>query len=133
MVKTTSFDEFDAELNKDAEYKKVKRKIKPYYNLALEIIKRRVSLGFTQNDLAELANTFQSRISKIESGEHDIRYSTLLDIAEALQCELPKNILIPIDVIEYEPPKNKFETIGEVASEFQPHNDYLNVEDYQYA
>jgi transcriptional regulator with XRE-family HTH domain len=133
MRKTTSFDEFDKELNEDAEYRKAKRKIRPYYDLALEIIRRRVNLGLTQKDLAEIAETYQSRISKIESGEHDIRFSTLIDIAEALQCEIARNILIPINVVEIELPKNKFESIGEVSSIFQPASAYTSVEDYQYA
>ena len=124
MRKTTSFDEFDAELNEDAEYRKAKREIKPYYDLALEIIRRRVELGFTQKDLAGRANTFQSRISKIESGEHDIRFSTLIDIAEALECEVAKIILVPVDAIEYEPPKDKFEGFWVVASEFQIQEEY---------
>jgi transcriptional regulator with XRE-family HTH domain len=124
MRKTTSFDEFDAELNEDAEYRKANREIKPYYDLALEIIRRRVELGFTQKDLAERANTFQSRISKIESGEHDIRFSTLIDIAEALACEVAKIILVPVDDTEYEPPKNKFEGVWVVPSEFQVQEEY---------
>jgi transcriptional regulator with XRE-family HTH domain len=134
MRKTTSFDEFDKELNEDAEYRKTKRKIRPYYDRALEIIKRRIELGFTQEELAEKAHTFQSRISKIESGEYDIRLSTLIDIAEALQCEIAKNILVPIDVLEFDLPKNKFEVIKQVPSIlFQPAGGYINVEDYQYA
>lgn len=124
MRKTTSFDEFDAELNEDAEYRKAKREIKPYYDLALEIIRRRVELGITQKELAKRANTFQSRISKIESGEHDIRFSTLIDIAEALDCEVAKIILVSVDAIEYEPPKNKFEGVWVVPSEFQVQEEY---------
>jgi transcriptional regulator with XRE-family HTH domain len=133
MRKTTSFDEFDAELKEDAEYRKAKREIKPYYDLALEIIRRRVELGFTQNDLAERANTFQSRISKIESGEHDIRFSTLIDIAEALECEVAKIILVPVDATEYEPPKDNsgyFFVINSTV-QTQSDSDYVKAEDYQ--
>jgi len=88
MRKTTSFEEFETELRADPEYRKAERKIKPYYDLALQIIKRRVSLGLTQNDLARRANTYQSRISKIESSEFDIRLSTLISIAEALDTQV---------------------------------------------
>lgn len=129
----TPFDEVVNDLRKDKQFRKEQRRVAPYFDLALDIIKRRLELGLTQKELAELANTFQSRISKIESGEHDIRFSTLIDIAEALECEVTKNILIPLDAIEYEPPKNNFETVGEVASELPLYNNYINIEDYQYA
>lgn len=70
------------------EFQKAKRRITPYHDLIVEIITRRLDLGLTQKELAEKANSFQSRISKIESGEHDIRLSTLTQIAEALGCQV---------------------------------------------
>jgi len=131
----TSFDEVVSELRKDSNFRKAQRQVAPYFDLAIEVIRRRIELGLTQKDLAEKADTFQSRISKIESGEHDIRFSTLIDIAEALQCEVSKNILVPIDDAEYELPSNTFEGVWVIESEFQtqPHNEYINVEDYQFA
>ena len=89
----TSFDELLAELEKDEEYRKADRQIKPYYELIKAIVKRRIELGFTQKDLAEKAQTHQSRISKIESAEHDIRFSTLIQIAEALDAEVSVKLL----------------------------------------
>lgn len=88
MKDTKSFDELDAELRANYEYRKAERKLKPYYDLALEIIKLRASLGLTQKDLAEKAGTYQSRISKIESSEFDIRLSTLISIADALDTQV---------------------------------------------
>lgn len=91
-----SFDDLITVLNKDDEFVKADRKLKPYYDLVLAIINRRDELGLTQKDLAEKADTYQSRISKIESAEHDIRLSTLIEIAEALGTEVCIQ-LIPIE------------------------------------
>jgi transcriptional regulator with XRE-family HTH domain len=131
--RSTSIEEVLADYRKDPEYQKAERLISPYYELATQIIKRRVELGLTQKDLAEKAKTYQSRISKIESGEHDIRFSTLISVAEALQCEVAKNILVPLNVAEYE---DKPEYYFFFKTEIQPnqtHIEYTRVEDYQRA
>ena len=131
----TSFDEVVSDLRKDSQFRKAQRQVAPYFDLAIEVIKRRIQLGLTQKDLAERANTFQSRISKIESGEHDIRFSTLIDIAEALQCEVTKNILVPIADREYQLNNNAFEFLLVANSMFQtqPHSEYSAAEEYQLA
>ena len=46
----------------------------------------------TQRALAQLAGTTQARISKIENGETDPRFSTLIEMARALDLEL---VLVP--------------------------------------
>ena len=91
----STFDEVFAPFEQDPEYQKEKRKLKPYYDLVTQIIQLRAHLNLTQKDLAARANTFQSRISKIESAEHDIRLSTLIQIAEALDAEVSIH-LIPL-------------------------------------
>lgn len=73
---------------KDPEFQKYYRKQKPYFDLVIELINRRRELNITQKELAKKLGTFQSRISKIESGEHNFRLSTIIDIAEALESEL---------------------------------------------
>lgn len=85
---TDSIEDVFEEFEKDPEFQKADRKIKPFYDLLLQIIKRRNKLGLTQKELAERANTYQSRISKIESGEYDVRLSTLIQIAEALDTSV---------------------------------------------
>ena len=88
VKKTLSLDDvFEKDLQNEGFLKK-ERLRKPYEDLLVDIINRRVELGLTQKDLAEKAKTFQSRISKIESGEHDFRLSTIIQIAEALNSEL---------------------------------------------
>jgi len=86
--RTTSLDELVPVLEGDPEFVQADRRLKPYYDLVLAIVRRRNELGLTQKDLAERAGTHQSRISKIESAEHDIRLSTLIQLAEALDAEV---------------------------------------------
>jgi len=50
--------------------------------------------------LAKRAGTHQTRISKIESSELDIRLSTLTGIAEALECQVVIS-LVPISGTAY--------------------------------
>ena len=90
-----SLDSILIEKYKDPEYRKADRQIKPYYDLLLEIIHRRNTLGLSQKELAERSKTHQSRISRIESGEYDLRLSTLIKIAEALETELDIQ-LVPV-------------------------------------
>ena len=94
------FDEVLAKLRHNEEFRKAERQFKPYYEVVKAIFKRRIELGLTQKDLAEKANTHQSRISKIESAEHDIRLSTLIQIAEALKTEVSFQ-LIPFEYIPF--------------------------------
>lgn len=86
--KGESLDEVFAELNRDPEFQKAERAIKPRFDIVRQVLMRRVDLGLSQLELAEKAKTHQSRISKIESAEYDIRLSTLVSIAEALECEV---------------------------------------------
>jgi transcriptional regulator with XRE-family HTH domain len=86
--RTTSLDELVSVLEGDPEFVQADRRLKPYYDLVLAIVRRRNELGLTQKDLAVRAGTHQSRISKIESAEHDIRLSTLIQIANALNAEV---------------------------------------------
>ncbi len=84
------------------EYQAAYRRQKPYYDLVRKIIELRTALGITQKALAKKAGTFQSRISKIETAEHDIRLSTLIQIAEALDSDVsielepryPENVMV---------------------------------------
>ena len=87
-TKASTLDEVFAKFADDKEFKNEERKLKPYYDLLVEFINRRTELNLTQKDLADKAGTHQSRISKIESAEWDIRLSTLIQIAEALDAEL---------------------------------------------
>lgn len=91
--KTLSLDEvFEKDLQNQS-FQKKGRQIKPYEDLLVDVINRRSDMGLTQKELAKKAKTFQSRISKIESGDHDFRISTIIQIAEALDSELILRLL----------------------------------------
>lgn len=80
----TSIRDLDTEFSKSKEYVKAKRIADTFMKISLNIIKIRHMLGVSQKELAKRASTFQSRISKIETGDHDLRLSTLLELADAL-------------------------------------------------
>jgi transcriptional regulator with XRE-family HTH domain len=107
MVKkgTSTFEDLIIELEKDPEFRREDRRQKPYYDLILEIIKRRRELNLTQKELATRVGTRQSSISRIESGEHNIRLSTLIEIAEALQARV-RIRLIPLFYVDDEEYRN---------------------------
>ncbi len=56
--------------------------------LQRQLAERRVALGITQTEAAVLMRTSQSSIARLESGEHDVRVSTLERYAAALGCIL---------------------------------------------
>ncbi len=84
----TTFEDLVSELKSDVEFQKSYRKKKPYYDLLNEIYQRRKQLGITQEELAQRAGVPQSNIARLESGEHNIRLSTLIQIAEALEAKV---------------------------------------------
>jgi len=88
MSKGVPMERVISELSKDPEYRKAERAFKPRFDILKAILMRRVDLGISQETLAQKANTHQSRISRIESADYDIRLGTLVNIAEALECEV---------------------------------------------
>lgn len=98
--KNLTLNEVFKEELRDPEFQRQLRLRKPYEDLIVEIINRRIDLDLTQKNLAKRANTYQSRISKIETGEHDVRFSTIIRVAEALETELD------IRLIPFESKKN---------------------------
>ncbi len=56
--------------------------------IAGKVTDRRVEMGMSQRELAELVGTTQSAIARLERGGRPPRIDTLLRIAEALDCEL---------------------------------------------
>jgi predicted transcriptional regulator len=58
------------------------------HQLVSELEERRVDLGLTQTEVAARMGTSQSAVARLESGEADIRLSTLERYAAALSQEL---------------------------------------------
>ena len=59
-----------------------------FSQIAGQVAERRRELGLSQAQLAELCETTQSAIARLESGGRPPRIDTLLRIANALNCEL---------------------------------------------
>jgi ribosome-binding protein aMBF1 (putative translation factor) len=59
-----------------------------FAQIAGQVADRRRQVGLSQVQLAELCNTTQSAIARLESGGRPPRIDTLLRIANALDCEL---------------------------------------------
>jgi transcriptional regulator with XRE-family HTH domain len=56
--------------------------------IADQVASRRRARGLSQQELAELTDTTQSAIARLESGGRPPRIDTLLRIADALECDL---------------------------------------------
>lgn len=56
--------------------------------LADELVERRAKLGLSQTEVAARMGTSQSAVARLESGEVDVRLSTLERYAEAIGCSL---------------------------------------------
>ena len=67
-----------------------------FAQIAEQVSARRAEQGLSQRELAELVGTTQSAIARLERGGRPPRIDTLLNIADALDCDLvvdlvPKN------------------------------------------
>src|ERR671919_53021 len=83
MKKWKTLDKFESELLEDDEFRQDYEKREPEYRIAREILATRRSIGISQQALARLIGTSQSRISKWERGEELPRIDNLQRIAEA--------------------------------------------------
>ena len=59
-----------------------------FASIAGQVAERRIELGLSQRELAELTGTTQSAIARLEAGGRPPRIDTLMRIAEALDCDL---------------------------------------------
>ena len=59
-----------------------------FAQIAERVADRRAEMGMSQRELAELTGTTQSAIARLERGGRPPRIDTLLNIADALDCEL---------------------------------------------
>jgi predicted transcriptional regulator len=59
-----------------------------FATIADQVAERRLAKGLSQRELAELVGTTQSAIARLERGGRPPRIDTLLNIAEALDCDL---------------------------------------------
>jgi transcriptional regulator with XRE-family HTH domain len=59
-----------------------------FASIADKVAQRRIEQGLSQRELAERVGTTQSAIARLERGGRPPRIDTLLNIAEALDCDL---------------------------------------------
>lgn len=83
-------------LLEDPEFRQEYEALEPEYRLAAALIRLRLAKGLTQAQLAELLNTKQESIARLESGSSLPSLSTVKKVADALDAELeislqPKN------------------------------------------
>ena len=76
--------------------------------LAQTLREARLARGLSQRDLAERAHVGQSRLARIEAGAADLRASTLMQLARALDLELvlaPRQVLPAVQALTESPRK----------------------------
>lgn len=93
--RTDSLEDLVAELQQDPEYRKADRRQKPFFDLILEMVRRRRELGYTQAEVAKIADMQQPTIARIESGKRNIELKTIIRVAEALDATVEIR-LVPI-------------------------------------
>jgi ribosome-binding protein aMBF1 (putative translation factor) len=71
--------------HRSAAYREARARLAPYEQLARIVIRRRMELGLTQEELAKRMGTSHSAISRIESGQHGTSVQTLQRLAAALE------------------------------------------------
>jgi ribosome-binding protein aMBF1 (putative translation factor) len=60
----------------------------PYEQFARLVIRKRMELHLTQQDLAERMGTSHSVVSRLESGQHCFSFTTMRKLAKALDTHL---------------------------------------------
>lgn len=83
----------DKRLRDDADYAREYEFLTPRFEVIRDIVRLRNAREMTQEELAERAGTHQSQVSRLESGEHDIRLSTIVKIARALEAKTLLNVV----------------------------------------
>ncbi len=70
---------------RSAAYREAQERLAPYEQLARIVVRRRMELGLTQEELAARMGTSHSAISRIESGQHSTSVQSLQRLAAALE------------------------------------------------
>jgi transcriptional regulator with XRE-family HTH domain len=92
-----TLDELAAKWESDPESLLAEYRQRPYFDVAQDIYELRQDMAITQAELAERAETHQSRVSKLESADLDFKLSTLAKIAEALQAHVHISVVKNLD------------------------------------
>jgi DNA-binding XRE family transcriptional regulator len=75
-------------LEEDPEFRAEYERLGPRFELISAIIGARIKKGWTQTDLAKACGSSQSAIARLESGEHDPKWSTAVHALRALGLDI---------------------------------------------
>jgi transcriptional regulator with XRE-family HTH domain len=81
-------EDWQRELAEDVGYRKAAAELKPFLDLADDVLAARLARGWSQADLAQRVGTRQANISRIESGLSSPTLKLLQKLAEAIDAEL---------------------------------------------
>lgn len=73
---------------KSVAYRAALEEQQPYEQFARLVIRKRMQLGLTQEELAKRMGTSHSVISRVESGQHRFSFTTMRKLAKALNTHL---------------------------------------------
>lgn len=85
--KLISFENWEMELMKDPEYKRLSNELEPQFQIARQMIGARLKQNITQEELAKKINTGQAVISRLESMNSKPSISLLERVARALNIK----------------------------------------------
>ncbi|MBM3708524.1 MAG: helix-turn-helix transcriptional regulator [Actinobacteria bacterium] len=88
MKQARSYKEVKKKFLADAEFRKEYEALGPEFELIESIVRRRMELRMTQEELAEKMGTGQAAISRLESGNANPTLASLGEIAKALDADL---------------------------------------------
>lgn len=71
--------------SRSAAYRAERDRLTGYEQIARIVIKRRMELGLSQQQVAQRMGTSNTAISRIESGQHATKQETLARLADALE------------------------------------------------
>lgn len=83
-----SFSELKKNLLNDPEVKQEYDKLAPYFDLVDQLIELRIRKKITQKQLAELLDTKQPAIARLESGKANVTVKFLQEIANVCSVKL---------------------------------------------
>jgi transcriptional regulator with XRE-family HTH domain len=80
--------QYQAELRSDPEFLAAEESLRPYLEVADDILTLRLDHDWSQTELARHANTNQANISRLEAGLANPTIAVLVKVAEALDAEV---------------------------------------------
>jgi len=86
--RSTSYEEFEAELLARPEIRQQYDALKPKYDMIRSLIERRNQLRLSQTQLARLIGTRQPAISRLEKGDYNTTLNTFFKVARALDLDI---------------------------------------------